>query len=102
VAAGFVPVAIGTQTLGSVIRPAAFCGIVGYKPSFGAISRDGVFPFSRTLDHVGVFARSVEDAAWFGTCLMGHDPRDEATGIRAACVRFPCRSSLGHAHGWRW
>jgi len=83
VAAGFVPVAIGTQTLGSVIRPAAFCGVVGYKPSFGAISRDGVYPFSRTLDHVGVFARSVEDAAWFGACLMGIDPRDEATGIRA-------------------
>ncbi len=84
VAAGFVPVAIGTQTLGSVIRPAAYCGVVGYKPSFGAISRDGVYPFSRTLDHVGVFARSVEDAAWFGACLMGQDPRDEATGIRAA------------------
>ena len=83
VAAGFVPVAIGTQTLGSIIRPAAFCGVVGYKPSFGAISRDGVFPFSGTLDHVGVFARSVEDAAWFGACLMGIDPRDEATGIRA-------------------
>jgi amidase len=83
VAAGFVPVAIGTQTLGSVIRPAAFCGVVGYKPSFGAISRDGVYPFSRTLDHVGVFARCVEDAAWFGACLMGIDPRDEATGIRA-------------------
>ncbi|HRE15159.1 MAG TPA: amidase [Usitatibacteraceae bacterium] len=84
VAAGFVPVAVGTQTLGSVIRPAAFCGVVGYKPSFGAISRDGIFPFSRTLDHVGVFARSVEDAAWFGACLMGQDPRDESTGIRAA------------------
>ena len=83
VAAGFVPVAIGTQTLGSIIRPAAYCGVVGYKPSFGAISRDGVFPFSGTLDHVGVFARSVEDAAWFGACLMGIDPRDEATGIRA-------------------
>lgn len=83
VAAGFVPVAIGTQTLGSIIRPAAFCGVVGYKPSFGAISRDGVYPFSRTLDHVGVFARSVEDAAWFGACLMGQDARDEATGIRA-------------------
>ena len=83
VAAGFVPVAIGTQTLGSIIRPAAFCGVVGYKPSFGAISRDGVYPFSPTLDHVGVFARSVEDAAWFGACLMGIDARDEATGIRA-------------------
>ena len=79
VAAGFVPVAIGTQTLGSVIRPAAFCGVVGYKPSFGAISRTGVHPFSTTLDTVGVFARSVADAAWFGACLMGTDARDEAT-----------------------
>jgi amidase len=79
VAAGFVPVAIGTQTLGSVIRPAAFCGVVGYKPSFGAISRNGIHPFSATLDTVGVFARSVADAAWFAACLMGQDARDEAT-----------------------
>jgi amidase len=82
VAAGFVPVAIGTQTLGSVIRPAAFCGVVGYKPSFGAISRTGINPFSPTLDTVGVFARSVADAAWFGACLMGQDARDEATLVR--------------------
>jgi Asp-tRNA(Asn)/Glu-tRNA(Gln) amidotransferase A subunit family amidase len=82
VAAGFVPIAIGTQTLGSVIRPAAFCGVVGYKPSLGAISRTGIHPFSATLDTVGVFARSVADAAWFGACLMGPDPRDEATLTR--------------------
>ena len=82
VAAGFVPVAIGTQTLGSVIRPAAFCGVVGYKPSYGAISRTGVHPFSSTLDTVGVFARSVADAAWFGACLMGTDNRDEATILK--------------------
>ncbi len=81
VAAGFVPVAIGTQTLGSVIRPAAFCGVVGFKPSFGAISRTGIQPFSPTLDTVGVFARSVADAAWFGACLMGQDARDEATFV---------------------
>jgi amidase len=79
VAAGFVPIAIGTQTLGSVIRPAAFNGVVGYKPTFGAISRTGVHPFAGTLDTVGVFARSVADAAWFGACLMGPDPRDDAT-----------------------
>jgi amidase len=84
VAAGFVPVAIGTQTLGSVIRPAAFCGVVGYKPTHGAISRTGIHPFAPTLDTVGVFARSVADAAWFGACLMGEDPRDEATIVRAA------------------
>ena len=82
VAAGFVPIAIGTQTLGSVIRPAAFCGVVGYKPSYGAISRTGIHPFSATLDTVGVFARSVADAAWFGACLMGPDPRDESTLMR--------------------
>ena len=82
VAAGFVPVAIGTQTLGSVIRPAAFCGVVGYKPSFGAISRIGIHPFAPTLDTVGVFARSVADAAWFGACLMGQDARDESTFVR--------------------
>jgi amidase len=82
VAAGFVPVAIGTQTLGSVIRPAAFCGVVGYKPSFGAISRTGVHPFAPSLDTVGVFARSVADAAWFGACLMGQDARDDATFVR--------------------
>ena len=91
VAAGFVPVAIGTQTLGSVIRPAAFCGVVGYKPSFGAISRTGVHPFSPTLDTVGVFARSVSDAAWFGACLMGMDARDDATIVKGAArtLRVP-------------
>jgi amidase len=83
VACGFVPAAIGTQTLGSVIRPAAFCGVVGYKPSFGAISRTGIHPLSPTLDTVGVFTRSVADAAWFGACLMGSDARDEATSLRA-------------------
>jgi amidase len=82
VAAGFVPIAIGTQTLGSVIRPAAFCGVVGYKPSVGAISRTGIHPISTTLDTVGVFARSVADAAWFGACLMGPDPRDDATLVK--------------------
>src|SRR5260221_10004000 len=57
VAAGFVPVAIGTQTLGSVIRPAAFCRGVGYKPSFRALPRTGIHPFRATLDTVGGFPR---------------------------------------------
>jgi Asp-tRNA(Asn)/Glu-tRNA(Gln) amidotransferase A subunit family amidase len=60
-----VPLAFGTQTAGSVIRPAAFCGVVGYKPSFGTLHRVGVKPLSETLDTVGVMARSVEDAAFF-------------------------------------
>jgi Asp-tRNA(Asn)/Glu-tRNA(Gln) amidotransferase A subunit family amidase len=63
VAAGLIPLALGTQTLGSVIRPAAFNGIVGFKPSFGAIPRTGVHPLSPSLDHVGFFARRVDDVA---------------------------------------
>lgn len=79
VAAGMAPLAIGTQTNGSVIRPAAFCGVVGYKPSFGRIPRAGVLTQSPTLDQVGVFARSVEDAALLAQALFGHDARDPAT-----------------------
>jgi Asp-tRNA(Asn)/Glu-tRNA(Gln) amidotransferase A subunit family amidase len=83
VAAGMVPLAVGTQTNGSVIRPAAFCGVVGYKPSFGAISRHGVLRTSRSLDQVGVFARSVRDAALLAQCLAGHDPEDPDTVNRS-------------------
>jgi amidase len=79
VSLGMAPAALGTQTLGSVIRPAAYCGVVGYKPSFGAISRAGIHPFSTTLDHVGVFARSVADAGYVAACLMGKDDQDRAT-----------------------
>lgn len=71
VAAGMVPAAIGTQTNGSVIRPAAFCGVVGYKPGFGLIPRDGVLCQSPALDQLGVFARSVEDAALLAAVLCG-------------------------------
>jgi Asp-tRNA(Asn)/Glu-tRNA(Gln) amidotransferase A subunit family amidase len=62
VAAGMVPLAIGTQTNGSVIRPASYCGVYGYKPSYGRISRHRVLQQSRPLDQVGVFARTIEDA----------------------------------------
>jgi Asp-tRNA(Asn)/Glu-tRNA(Gln) amidotransferase A subunit family amidase len=62
VAAGMVPVAIGTQTNGSIIRPAAYCGVVGYKPGKAVLSTEGILPFSPTLDQPGVFARTVEDA----------------------------------------
>ena len=76
VAAGFVPVALGTQTMGSIIRPAAFCGVVGFKPSYGLISRRGIHPFANTLDHVGVFTRSVADAGFVAHLLMGYDAND--------------------------
>jgi len=69
VAAGHVPVAIGTQTNGSVIRPAAYCGVVGFKPTLDTLPIQGALPFAQTLDHVGVFARSVADAAYFTACL---------------------------------
>ena len=75
VAAGMVPLAVGTQTAGSVIRPAAFCGIVGFKPSRGLISRRGVLCQSHTLDTVGVFARSVPDAALIAETLAAFDPQ---------------------------
>jgi len=79
VASGMVPLAIGTQTGGSVIRPASYCGVVGFKPSFGLISRGGVLRTSRRLDTVGTFARTVEDAALLADVLAGYDPRDPDT-----------------------
>lgn len=63
VAAGIVPLAVGTQTVGSVIRPAAYCGVVGYKPSYRAVPSEGVHPLAASLDHVGFFGRCVEDVA---------------------------------------
>jgi Asp-tRNA(Asn)/Glu-tRNA(Gln) amidotransferase A subunit family amidase len=79
VAAGMVPLCIGTQTGGSVIRPASFCGIVALKPTFGLIPRTGILPQSPFLDTVGVFARSVGDCALLAEVLAGHDPADTAT-----------------------
>jgi len=76
VAAGLVPLALGSQTLGSVIRPAAFNGIVGLKPSFGAIPRLGVHPLSPSLDHVGFFARRVDDVALALSLLAGTSDAD--------------------------
>jgi len=83
VAARMVPLAIGTQTNGSMIRPAAYCGVVGFKPSFGLISRHGVLRQSAALDQMGVFARSVEDAALLAEQLIGFDAHDPDTRPRA-------------------
>ena len=79
VAAGMVPVAVGTQTGGSVIRPAAFCGVYGFKPTFGVIPRAGVLTQSSTLDTIGVFGRSIEDVALTTDALQAYDARDPAS-----------------------
>ena len=79
VAAGLVPVALGSDTGGSVRMPAALCGIVGLKTTVGRISRAGVYPLSWSLDSVGPLTRSVEDAALVYQVLQGTDPRDETT-----------------------
>ena len=109
VAAGQVPLAVGTQTAGSVIRPAAFCGVVGFKPSFGAIPRTGILAQSPSLDTVGVFARSVPDAALLADALFGHDNRDRATAVAApprlleiATSRVPAPPVFAFVHppGW--
>jgi aspartyl-tRNA(Asn)/glutamyl-tRNA(Gln) amidotransferase subunit A len=78
VAEGFVPLALGSDTGGSVRIRASFCGVVGLKPTFGRISRDGIVPHSWSLDHPGPLARSVEDDALALGVLAGHDPRDPA------------------------
>ena len=83
VAAGMVPLALGSQTNGSTIRPAAFCGVWGFKPTHGLIPRHGMLTLSRTLDHVGLFARSVEDLALLAEPLVGWDERDPDTRPRA-------------------
>ncbi len=82
VAAGHVPLAIGTQTAGSVIRPAAFCGVYGCKPSQGMISRSGVLQTAKSLDQIGGFARTLDDLALLIDALTGYDAADEATYAR--------------------
>ena len=88
VAAGMVPLALGSQTNGSVIRPASFCGVYGFKPTYGLIPRHGMLRLSRTLDQVGLFARTIEDVALLAEQLVGHDERDPDSRPRA---RIPFR-----------
>lgn len=83
VAAGMVPVALGSQTNGSVIRPASFCGVYGFKPTHGLLPRGGILKLSRALDHVGLFARTIEDIALLAEELVAHDPLDPDTRPRA-------------------
>src|SRR6185503_5880509 len=109
VAAGMVPGAIGSQTNGSTIRPAAFCGVVGFKPTHGLIPRTGALLLSRTLDHVGVFARNVEDAALLAETMAGFDEDDPDTRVIArpplaamAASEPPLPPRLAFVHGPAW
>ncbi len=83
VAAGMVPLAVGSQTNGSTIRPASYCGVVGFKPSHGLIPRTGILAQSHWLDTVGVFGRSVEDAALIAETLVAFDVGDVDSAARA-------------------
>ena len=82
VAAMHVPLAIGTQTNGSVIRPASFCGVFGFKPTRGVISRDGILQTSVSLDQVGCFGRSLADVALLTDAIGGYDQRDAVSFAR--------------------
>ena len=96
VAAGLFPMALGSDTGGTVRNPASCCGIVGLKPTYGLVSRRGVFPLSFTLDHVGPMTRTVADNALMLDAIAGHDPLDPGSAARrpraisAACWTAAC------------
>jgi Asp-tRNA(Asn)/Glu-tRNA(Gln) amidotransferase A subunit family amidase len=94
VAASMVPLAVGTQTNGSVIRPASFCGVYGYKPTYGLVPRHGVLSQSPPLDQIGFFARSIEDLALIAEPLMAYDQHDPAS---RPCARAELARVAGEA-----
>jgi Asp-tRNA(Asn)/Glu-tRNA(Gln) amidotransferase A subunit family amidase len=104
-----VPLALGSQTTGSTIRPGAYCGVYAMKPTFGLIPRYGMFQLSRSLDHVGLFARGVEDLALLLEQLVGYDERDPDTQVRArppyreiAASEPPITPMFAFVKGPRW
>lgn len=99
VAAGLVPAALGTDTMGSVRIPAAYCGCVGLLPSRGRVSRWGVVPLSTTLDTVGVLAACVDDAATVLWAMSGHDPRDPQSRPGARVTSRPLTCGSGSPEG---
>lgn len=92
VALGMCPAALGSQTGGSITRPASYCGAAGLKPTFGRISRRGVFPLADSLDHVGVIARTVDDLAALFEAIAGYDPLDPGS---VAGPQFDRRETAG-------
>ena len=105
VSSGMCPAALGSQTGGSVIRPAAYCGVVGMKPTYDLISRHGVYPLSWSLDHVGFFIRTVEDAAIMLNVLSSSSiPYSEKNPRGAASYRFGLLREyfLDNAHEGVW
>lgn len=92
VAAGMLPLAVGTQTAGSIVRPASYCGVVGYKPSFGTVDPTGVKPYATSLDTVGVLARTVADCRLFVAAVSGV-PLDPPRAV-------PARIGLCRSPAW--
>ncbi|SVA21287.1 uncharacterized protein METZ01_LOCUS74141 [marine metagenome] len=79
IAAGYFPASLGSQTAGSVLRPAAYNGVVGFKPTHGLVSRFGVYPVALSLDTMGWFTKNVQDSATMLQCMAGYDDRDEGS-----------------------
>ena len=93
VAAGMVPFALGSQTMGSVLRPASYCGVTGLKPTFGGLSTKGVLPFAPSLDHCGLFTRTVEDMSFLWSAL-GNQAGDPSAKTKLALMPWPPRGKL--------
>jgi len=94
VAAGFAPVSLGSDTGGSIRQPAALCGVVGVKPTYGAVSRYGLVAFASSLDQIGPFATTVADAALLLESISGHDPKD-STSIRQPSLEISRQLDFG-------
>ena len=95
VAAGLVPFAVGTQTGGSIIRPASYCGVAGFKPSFGLLPTSGLKCFSWSLDTVGLFGSSVREVAWFAQAVSGH-----ALALGSADAATPAGAATKASRPW--